>query len=312
MDAGATGPEVHRPVLAAAVVELFGAARGRLFVDGTVGAGGHAAAILEGIPESKVVGIDRDPEILRIAAARLAGYGDRAVVRHGDFRHLPQIFAGLGADQVDGILLDLGVSSLQLDRTERGFSYSAPEAPLDMRMDPGQSLTAAGLLNRTDERELARILRDYGEERWATRIARFAVRARERKPLATVGELVKVIEDAIPAGARRRGGHPARRTFQALRIAVNDELGAIRQALAEMPGLLAPGGRLVVISFHSLEDRIVKHRFRELEALGGFGVLTRRPIVPDAGEIRGNLRARSAKLRAVSRTAPVLQPRGGE
>jgi len=312
MSRDCTRQAVHQPVMVEAVMELLGVARGGCFVDGTLGAGGHAAAILEGAPESRVLGIDRDPEILRAAGDRLAPYGERAVVLRGNYRFLPEILAGMGVQEVDGILLDLGVSSLQLDLAERGFSYTTPGAPLDMRMDPGQSLTAAGLLNRLNERELARILRDYGEERWASRIAKFAVKARDRDALTTVGDLVQVIQDAIPAGARRSGGNPARRTFQALRIAVNDELGALEDALAKMPALLAEGGRLVIISFHSLEDRMVKQRFRELAAGGGFLLLTRRARFPGDGEVEANPRARSARLRAISRIAPVLSQPGGE
>jgi 16S rRNA (cytosine1402-N4)-methyltransferase len=303
---------VHDPVLASTVVGILSQAGGALFVDGTVGAGGHAAAILEMIPDARVIGIDRDPEILQAAGERLEPYGSRATLCRGNYRDMPQILAGLGLGKVDGVLLDLGLSSLQVDRAQRGFSYGTPDAPLDMRMDPGQSLTAAGLLNRLDERELARIIEEYGEERWATRIAKFVVRSRARRPIETAGELVETIQDAIPASARRKGGHPARRTFQALRIAVNDELGALEDALLKAPDLLNPAGRMVVIAFHSLEDRMVKRRFQQLHKEGGFELLGRKPVTPSDGEVARNPRARSAKLRAIARSGPVLGPRGGE
>lgn len=303
--------QVHAPVMLAEVISLLSDTPGRRLVDCTVGTGGHAAGLLESLPGAALVGIDRDPQALALAAARLSRFGDRVRLLRGDFRNLSKLLVSLGVTSADGVLLDVGVSSLQLDRPERGFSYGSPEAPLDMRMDPDQDMTAAGLLNRLDEKELARIIREYGEERWAERIASFVVTSRSRRPLTTAGDLVEVIRAAIPAAARRTGGHPARRTFQALRIAVNDELEAIRAGVQAGASLLSPGGRMVVISFHSLEDRLVKRVFRSLVAAGGYAVLTRRPLVPGPMEIRRNPRARSAKLRALLKTEqsrPAAQP----
>ncbi|MDP2872629.1 MAG: 16S rRNA (cytosine(1402)-N(4))-methyltransferase RsmH [Bacillota bacterium] len=295
--------QVHEPVMLAEVVSIMsGAPEGRL-VDCTVGAGGHAEGLLDSLPGAELIGIDRDLEVLALAGARLARFGGRVRLLKGNFRDLPELLEPLGVTAVDGMLFDVGVSSLQLDRPDRGFAYGNPEAPLDMRMDPDQELTAAGLLNRLDERELARIIRDYGEERWASRIASFVVAARTRRPLTTAGDLVDVIRAAIPAAARRSGGHPARRTFQAVRIAVNDELGALQAGLEAGASLLAPEGRMVTISFHSLEDRLVKQTFRSLAGTGKYRTLTKRPLVPGPQEIARNARARSAKLRGLARLA---------
>ena len=296
----------HQPVMVSEILAHLETTAARVFVDATVGAAGHAAAMLAAFPEAMLVGIDQDPDALVEAGRRLAGFQpERVILRQGNFRDLAPLLDGipLAAGAVDAILMDLGVSSMQFDRAARGFTYSAPEAPLDMRMNPAQSLTAAGLLNQAEERELSRIIRDYGEERWASRIAAFVVTARARRPLTTAGDLVDLIRAAIPASARRQGGHPARRTFQALRIAVNDELGALQEALPVAAGRLAPGGRLLVISFHSLEDRIVKDTFRRLVADGGFTVATRRPVSPGEAEQDVNPRSRSAKLRVLIKPA---------
>lgn len=296
----------HQPVMVSEILAHLETTAARVFVDATVGAAGHAAAMLAAFPEATLVGIDQDPDALVEAGRRLAGFRpERVILRQGNFRDLAPLLDGipLAAGAVDAILMDLGVSSMQFDRAARGFTYSAPEAPLDMRMNPAQSLTAAGLLNQAEERELSRIIRDYGEERWASRIAAFVVAARSRRPLTTAGDLVDLIRAAIPASARRQGGHPARRTFQALRIAVNDELGALQEALPVAAGRLAPGGRLLVISFHSLEDRIVKDTFRRLVADGGFTVATRRPVSPGEAEQDVNPRSRSAKLRVLIKPA---------
>lgn len=324
----------HVPVLTEEVLAYLAPTPGGIFVDGTVGAGGHAEAILEAMTQGpafgaetlgeatgRYIGIDQDPDALVLAARRLERFPNVTLVR-GNFRHLNRHLDDLGVGAVTGILLDLGVSSMHLDRWERGFSYQH-EGPLDMRMDPDQPLTAAEIVNHWPEDEIARILWEYGEEWWASRIAQFIVRRRQQRPLDTTFDLVDVIKAAVPAGARRTGPHPARRTFQALRIAVNDELGALEEFLAQAVHRLEPGGRLVIISFHSLEDRLVKHHFRRWSTPCRCGphqpctcgqeqlleVLTRRPVSPSEAERERNPRARSAKLRAARR---VLHPEGRE
>jgi 16S rRNA (cytosine1402-N4)-methyltransferase len=296
----------HVPVM---VGEVLGALATdpppRRLVDCTLGAGGHARAMLERWPDASLVGIDQDPSALQLAGQNLSDLGSRVRLVQGNFRRLPELVPA----PVDGVLMDLGVSSMHFDQAGRGFTYALPEAPLDMRMDPAGAVTAAGLLNRLDERELARIIRDYGEERWASRIASFVVQFRGRRPMQTAGDLVEAILAAIPAAARRAGGHPARRTFQALRIAVNDELEALGEGIGHAARLLAPGGRLAIISFHSLEDRIVKRAFREHAARGDYQLVVRKPLVAGPDEIAANPRARSAKLRILGR---VLVPGGGE
>lgn len=297
---------IHRPVMRAEAVRFLAPDRGGIYVDGTVGLGGHAAAILAAGPEVRLIGIDRDPQALRYAAARLAQFGDRVRLIHGNYRDLTEILSGLGIEAIDGFLLDLGLSSLQLDAPERGFSFRA-DGPLDMRMDPTQKTSAADLVNGASVEELARILRDYGEERFAGRIARAIVAAR---PIETTGALAEVVRRAIPRRFHERRIDPATRTFQALRIAVNDELRNLQDGLAAGFAALRPGGVIVVISFHSLEDRIVKRFFRKLatpryESLAPgpplppqAEVLTKKPLRPSEEEIRENPRARSAKLRA--------------
>jgi 16S rRNA (cytosine1402-N4)-methyltransferase len=279
----------HEPVMVAEVIGLLG---GRpSVVDLTVGAGGHAEALLEaGV--GKVIGVDRDPEALRISAARLERFGSRFTAVLGRFSRMP-VTGG-----VDGVLYDLGVSSMQLDRPERGFSYGKP-GPLDMRMggpDEEDTTSAMELVNTAPEEELARILLEYGEERRSRRVAGAIVRARARGPLRTTDELARVVAGAL--GARRGGPHPARRTFQALRIAVNRELEELSASLPRAVGILAPGGRVVVISYHSLEDRIVK---RAVLGDPDLTVLTRSPARPSAAEASRNPRARSAKLRAAEK-----------
>ena len=289
---------------------------GGIYVDGTVGGGGHASLILDAsAPDGTVIGLDRDESALAAARARLAAYGGRVTLFHDNFADLAGRIAQLGITGVDGFLLDLGVSSHQLDTGERGFSF-LQDAPLDMRMDAGSGQTAAELVNQLAEQELARIIREYGEERWAKRIAAFIVRARAEAPIETTSRLVDLIKGAVPRGAWEERIHPATRTFQALRIAVNDELGSLERGLAEALRLLKRGGRGVVISFHSLEDRIVKSTFRGF-ATGctcpkGFPrcvcgtvpqvrVLTGKPVTAGAAEVARNARARSAKLRAVEK-----------
>ncbi len=307
----------HEPVMAAEVVELLVPVPGGLVVDGTVGGGGHAARILEARPDHRVLGIDRDAEARVAATAHLARFGERARVWAGGFEHLSEVVARSGSEgPVVAVLLDLGVSSPQLDRRRRGFSYWDPDAPLDMRMDSSQELTAADVVNGYEEAELARVVASYGEERHARRIAREVVR---RRPLRDVGDLVDAIKAAIPAPARRRGGHPARRTFQAIRMEVNQELPNLAEGLDEAVHLLTPGGRLLVIAYHSLEDRLVKERFvRYSGATTGSGparrlpepapgprpltrLVTRRPLRPSDSEAAANPRSSSARLRAVER-----------
>ena len=293
---GSPPPVPHAPVLVDEVVRLL--AERRTVLDVTVGAGGHAEALLDaGV--GRVVGIDRDREALAIARERLAHYGDRFVAVAAFFSDLED----LGPDAlepdapIDGVLYDLGVSSMQLDRPDRGFSYRH-DAPLDMRMGSGSDddgPTAADLVNTLSERDLADVIFRFGEERRSRRIASAIVR---RRPISTTDELAAVVVSAV--GRRPGGPHPARRTFQALRIAVNRELEELAASLPQAVALLGPGGRVVVIAYHSLEDRIVKQRFRDDERLQ---VLTRKPLVPDADEIARNPRARSAKLRAAERTA---------
>ncbi len=291
---------------------------GAVYVDCTVGGGGHAAAILaESAPDGRLIGLDQDETALAQAGERLADEvrTGRAVLVQENFDALTDVLDRLKVEKVDGVLFDLGVSSFQLGEAERGFSYQM-EAPLDMRMDRRRPVTAADLVNTASEEELARLIRTYGEERWAGRIAALIVAKRRVRPLRTTRDLVEVVKAAIPAAARRRGPHPAKRTFQALRIAVNDELGALERGLAGAIRALRPGGRLVAISFHSLEDRIVKQAFA-LSAkrcvcppetpvcvcghVPELRILTRRPLEPAADEMAENPRARSAKLRAAER-----------
>ena len=296
----------HRPVMVRQVVELLAVRPGGVYVDATVGAGGHARAVLEREPACRIVGLDRDPHALAAAARNLEAWRDRVLLLRADFSELEAKLRDLELGGVDGVLFDLGVSSLQLGAPERGFTYQVADAPLDMRMDPDLPRTAADLLNQLPRESLARIFREYGEERWASRIAAFVVEFRRRKPFERAGELVACIKAAVPAAARRSGGHPARRVFQALRIAVNDELGQLERALPQAMRALREGGRLVVISFHSLEDRRVKEALRRAQALGEpvpMRVLTRKPLVPDADEVAANPRSRSARLRAAERVA---------
>jgi 16S rRNA (cytosine1402-N4)-methyltransferase len=266
-------------------------------IDGTVGMGGHAEALLESsAPDVRVLGLDVDPEALARASARLARFGDRARLAHASFRDIGGVAGQHDATPARAVLLDLGVSSYQLEESGRGFTFSREE-PLDMRLDPTRGDTAAALLNRLPEAELARILFEYAEERHARRIARVVVR---RRPLRTTGDLVAAVQAAVPRAAWPRRIHVATRTFQAVRMAVNDEPGALRQSLQDAPQLLAEGGRLGVIAFHSGEDRIVKHAFRAL-ASAGFAELEPSPLTPGDDEVRANPRARSAKLRVLER-----------
>ncbi len=303
----------HIPVLLEQTIALLAPAPGQIIVDGTVGLGGHSEQILQHIrPNGLLIGIDRDKNALAMAKRRLQ---DGFLPVHGNFFDIKSILLANGIKAVDGILLDLGVSSYQLDEPQRGFSYRA-DAPLDMRMDMGQEYSAREALNKLSERELSRILHEYGEERWAARIASFIVKAREQKPIETTGELVEIIKAAVPKAARRDGPHPAKRTFQALRIHVNSELDGLGEALEQAANCLKPGGILCVITFHSLEDRIAKQCFARLQnpctcppkspvCICGkqptATVLTRKPIIPTPEEEEQNPRAHSAKLRAIRR-----------
>ena len=310
----------HRPVRLADVVALLAAAPPGWVLDGTVGGAGHAAALLEAAPHLSVLGLDRDADARAAAAARLAPFGGRAKVVAARFDELAATCAGLGVHALSGALFDLGVSSPQLDRPERGFSHRG-EGPLDMRMDRSTGPTAADLVNGASEEELAAILEAGGEERFARRVARAIVAAR---PVATTDRLADLVRGAIPAPARRRGGDPANRAFQALRIAVNDELDQLEPALLDALGLLVPGGRLVVLAYHSGEDRIVKRVLRSVTEpsrpapsglpLAGdleptaFRRLRGVPRLASADEVAANRRAASVRLRAVERRAPASGP----
>ena len=309
--------ERHVPVLAERVVDLAVPSPGRewMAVDCTVGAGGHAERLLDAMgPEGRLLGIDRDEQALRLAGERLARFGERVRLVKGRFSELGEIVEEHGWGRTDAVIYDFGVSSMQLDEAGRGFSYQH-DAPLDMRMDPSQPTSARDLLNTASERDLTRIIREYGEERWASRIAKFIVQARSRRAIETTGDLVEIIRAAIPVSARRVGPHPARRTFQALRIAVNGELEEIDASLPQAVAELASGGRLVALSYHSLEDRRVK-RFLRQEATGEaprLRLLTRKPERPSEQEAAANPRASAAKLRAAERlaSAPVNDPDDG-
>ncbi|MFL6083847.1 MAG: 16S rRNA (cytosine(1402)-N(4))-methyltransferase RsmH [Mycobacterium sp.] len=314
----------HIPVLLDRCVELLTPAltrqhadgEGAVLIDATLGAGGHAERFLTELPGLRLIGLDRDPDALWIAGERLAQFGDRVVLVRTRYDGIEDVLAETGyrASQVHGILFDLGVSSMQLDRTSRGFSYAA-DAPLDMRMDPDAALTAAEVLNTYDEKTLTRVLREFGEERFASRIAAHIVRRRAQLPFTTTGELVELLYQAIPAPARRTGGHPAKRTFQALRIVVNGELDSLRDALPAALGALAPGGRIAVMAYQSLEDRIVKNQFAAATAsrtppglpveLPGHGpefvALTRGAERAGPEEIELNPRSASVRLRALEK-----------
>jgi 16S rRNA (cytosine1402-N4)-methyltransferase len=292
---------MHRPVMLQEVLAMLQPRAGGLYLDGTIGAGGHSLAILEASgPDGRIVGLDRDATAVATARQTLLAYGDRAVIVQAAYGNAPHVVRETAERNLDGALLDLGVSSLQLDTPARGFSFLA-NGPLDMRMDLRDSVTAADLVNRLPEKELVRILEEHGEERYARRIAKGIVRRRAQGPILTTLALVEVIRETVPPAYQHGRLHFATRTFQALRIAVNRELESLEPALRQIATLLRPGGRLVVLAFHSLEDRVVKHTFRALVQgpAAGFTVLTKRPITPSARECAENPRARSAKLRVL-------------
>ncbi|MDQ1656372.1 MAG: rRNA (cytosine1402-N4)-methyltransferase [Cryptosporangiaceae bacterium] len=309
--------EVHVPVLLDRVLALLDpaiAGRPATVVDATLGLGGHTSALLAAHPELTVVGLDRDPEALRRSAERLAKYTGRTHLVHAVYDELPGALAELGIERVDGVLFDLGVSSLQLDEAGRGFAY-AQDAPLDMRMDQSAGVTAQDVVNTYSAAELARVLREYGEERFAPRIAAAIVRERSAGPLTSSARLAELVRDAIPAATRRTGGHPAKRTFQALRIEVNRELDALRSAVPAALESLRVGGRIVVLSYQSLEDRIVKRALAEVvrsrtplglpvelpEAAPRFQLLTRGAEEASPAEVAANPRAASVRMRAAER-----------
>jgi 16S rRNA (cytosine1402-N4)-methyltransferase len=291
---------VHEPVMVAEVLEHLEPARGGVFVDCTVGLGGHTRALVEG-GAARVIGFDRDPAALEHARTALAEYGGRIEFVHSDYRRLANELDARGITAVDGVLADLGVSSMQLDAPGRGFSFRRDDA-LDMRMDTSSGPTAAESIRSADERTLADVIYEFGEERHARRIARAIVEARGRGAIETTGQLADIVRRAIPRKGYSRID-PATRTFQAIRIWVNRELEGLDTFLADAAQRLAPGGRMAVISFHSLEDRVVKHTLRGLQAAGEIGltVRTKRPVVPSETEVERNPRARSAKLRAAER-----------
>ncbi|MGE3841495.1 MAG: 16S rRNA (cytosine(1402)-N(4))-methyltransferase RsmH [Vicinamibacterales bacterium] len=290
----------HVPVLVDAVVALLQPSRGGVFVDCTVGLGGHAAALLQA-GATRVVGIDRDAEALATARARLGEWGERVSLVHADFREIARVLASLEVAPVVGVLADLGVSSMQFDAPGRGFSFRVDES-LDMRMDRTTGIDAATWLADRSEQELADALTRFGEERFARRIARALVNARQAGPIRTTGQLASIVRRAVPRGGRQRID-PATRTFQAVRIAVNAELEGLDRFAADAVSHLVPGGRLGVISFHSLEDRVVKHTFRAMAAEGGIRLVTKKPVTPEDAEIARNPRARSAKFRVAERAA---------
>jgi len=302
----------HVPVMLVEAITGLNLKRNGVYVDCTLGGAGHSEAILEQIgPRGRLVAFDQDPEAIAFARKKLAPYQGRVELVRANFKDLAVVLSQLNINFVDGVLFDLGASSYQFDNPARGFSY-LNDAPLDMRMDPAQAVTARELVNKLPVKELARIIRDYGEERWASRIADFIHQERSHQTIETTGQLAEVIKKAIPARARRSGPHPAKRTFQALRIAVNGELEVLAGAVRSAVQVLGSGGRICVISFHSLEDRIIKELFRELAspcscpkefpvcACGKKKVLkiiTTKPLVPGPAELKLNPRSRSAKLR---------------
>lgn len=306
----------HRPVLLEECIEGLAIRPDGVYVDGTVGGAGHSSVIASKLSEhGKLIAMDQDETAVKIATERLSVFGDRVCVVHSNFRELDSVCRMLGVERIDGFLVDLGVSSYQLDTPERGFSYQT-DAPLDMRLDQSNPLTAADIVNQESEEELRRILFQYGEERFSPRIASAIVRARETAPIRTTGELVRIIKGAIPAAAREGGHHPAKRSFQALRIRVNGELDVIEPAIRAAAARLNQGGRVAAVTFHSLEDRIVKQTFASL-ASGctcppGFPVcvcgkkpvlklVNHKPILPSEEELESNPRSRSAKLRVAEK-----------
>ena len=304
----------HIPVLFHEIMDIMAPQPGEVFVDCTLGGGGHSRGFLERMgDDGRLIGIDQDTNALQAAGANLAEFGDRVTYVHSNYNNLDEILNTYAPDGVDGILFDIGVSSHQLDEKDRGFSYMQ-DASLDMRMNQSQNFSAWDVVNTYSEEELHRIIKEYGEERWAKRVAQFIVAFRKEKPVETTGELVDIIKRAIPKGAREEGSHPAKRTFQAIRIEVNDELGVLTRTISVAAKHLKKGGRLGIISFHSLEDRIVKEQFRYLasdcicppelpfcqcDKVSEVKILTRKPVTATKEELEANSRSKSAKFRAV-------------
>ena len=309
---------VHQPIMLAETIEFLNIKPDGVYVDGTLGGGGHSFHIAGRLREKgRLIGIDQDGDAISAASKKLEPYKDRVTIVRDNYAAMKDILTGLSISRVDGILLDLGVSSYQLDNTDRGFSYRG-DAPLDMRMDRRMDKTAADIINHYSETELYHIIRDYGEERFAKNIAKHIARARKDHPVATTGELCEIIDAAIPRKVRMTGGHPAKRTFQAVRIELNQELFVLKEHLLEMIDLLADGGRLCVITFHSLEDRIVKNIMRTAEKpcicppdfpvctcgrVSKGRVITRKPVLPGKKEMEENSRSKSAKLRVFERSS---------
>lgn len=308
----------HIPVLLNETLEYLDPKPGGIYIDGTLGGAGHSLEILKRIiPGGVLIGIDQDDNAIEAAKKKLEAYKDNTVIVRDNFKNIKTIALQKGFKEIDGILLDIGVSSHQLDEEERGFSYMH-DGPLDMRMNTNLNFDASDIVNNSSEQELTRILREYGEEKWAVRIAKFIAEERKKNRIDTTFKLVDIIKKAIPAAARREGGHPAKRTFQALRIAVNDELQVLEEAVLNGAELLKPGGRLVVITFHSLEDRIVKKIFNNMErpctcppqlpvCVCGkeplLKVITKKPVTAGEEELKTNTRSKSAKLRAAERVS---------
>lgn len=306
----------HKSVLLEETVNSLNIRPDGIYVDGTLGGGGHAWEVCRRLNGGgRFIGIDQDADAIMAATERLKEYGGMVTIVRNNYENIAEVFRELGIEKADGIYLDLGVSSYQLDTAERGFTYRE-DAPLDMRMDQRNTQTAADIVNTYSEAELYRVIRDYGEDKFAKNIAKHIVRVRQEKPFETTGELIEVIKAAIPMKVRAVGGHPAKKTFQAIRIELNHELDVLNRSIDTMIDLLSPGGRLSIITFHSLEDRIVKNRFRDNEnpcicppdfpvcmcgRVSKGKVITRKPIVPSEDEIKENKRAKSSKLRVFER-----------
>ncbi|WZL74731.1 16S rRNA (cytosine(1402)-N(4))-methyltransferase RsmH [Clostridiaceae bacterium 35-E11] len=306
----------HVSVLLKETIENLNIKADGIYIDGTLGGGGHASQICEHLNEQGLlIGVDQDEEALKAAEGKLNKYSNQKMFVHSNFSNIKNILLERNISKIDGMILDLGVSSYQLDEGSRGFSYKH-DAPLDMRMDRNKDFSAETIINEYEEKALQRIIQEYGEERWAKRIASFIVNERNKHPIRTTGELVEIIKNAIPAAARRSGPHPAKRTFQAIRIEVNNELGILEQTVRAISEVLNPGGRICIITFHSLEDRIIKNTFRDLsiackcppeypickcDGKAVLKVITRKPILPSEEELQNNPRARSAKLRVAEK-----------
>lgn len=292
---------LHKPVLLKEAIAFLNLAPQNIIVDATVGGGGHAIEIVKKIaPNGLLIGIDKDNEALDIASRRLEPYRDLVKLINKDFRYTTEILSNMGVDKIDGILFDLGISSIQMERPERGFSIKN-NGPLDMRMDMSLDVTAQKLVNRLREDELSEIIKNFGEERFHKRIARNIVNTRVKKPITTTFELAQIVVHSMPAGYRYQKIHPATRTFQAIRIMVNNELDSLKEALLEMPSILKKGARVCVISFHSLEDRIVKNVFKDFHKQGVLKIVTKKPVIAQEEEVLENPRARSAKLRVAEK-----------